>query len=254
MLIDEVCDLLLPAAAGRRVAEVRIGLGYTAVQLDDGCCGLAYTLRDDIQSGCCVIGAAGTLAGRPASELAAWAKSLDSIHAAVGLATLNALVEKPLDAVETDLLTLLPVGPDDVIGMVGYFGPLVEPLRKRCRALHILERHPGAESGLLPESAAGEVLPRCQIVILSATTLLNRTLDGLLQLCRNAREVAILGPSTPLLPEVFATRGATLLSGVHVIDPERALRIVSEGGGTRQLGEAVKKLTVRLPRHREASE
>jgi len=254
MLIDEVCDLLLPAAAGRRVAEVRIGLGYTAVQLDNGRCGLAYTLRDDIQEGCCVINTAGTLAGRPASELAAWVKSLDSIHAAVGLATLNALVEKPLDAVETDLLTLLPVGPDDVIGMVGYFGPLVEPLRKRCRALHILERHPGAESGLLPESAAGEVLPRCQIAILSATTLLNRTLDGLLQLCRNAREVAILGPSTPLLPEVFATRGATLLSGVHVIDPERALRIVSEGGGTRQLGEAVKKLTVRLPRHREASE
>jgi uncharacterized protein len=85
-------------------------------------------------------------------------------------------------------------------------------------------------------------------VILSATTLLNRTIDGLLQLCQNAREVAILGPSTPLLPEAFGTHGVTLLSGIQVIDPQRALRIVSEGGGTRQFGGAVRKLTVRLPR------
>jgi hypothetical protein len=38
----------------------------------------------------------------------------------------------------------------------------------------------------------------------------------------------------------------TLLSGVQVVDAERVLRIVSEGGGTRQLGRAVRKLTVRL--------
>ena len=97
---------------------------------------------------------------------------------------------------------------------------------------------------MLPESAAITVLPQCQVVILSATALLNRTLDGLLDLCLNAREVAILGPSTPLLPQVFAARGVSLLSGVQVVNPERALRIVSEGGGTRQLGSAIRKLTL----------
>jgi uncharacterized protein (DUF4213/DUF364 family) len=74
---------------------------------------------------------------------------------------------------------------------------------------------------------------------------LNRTLDDLLVFCRNAREVAILGPSTPLLPQVFAGRGVTLLSGVQVVDGERVLRLVSAGGGTRQLGSSVRKLTVR---------
>ena len=84
------------------------------------------------------------------------------------------------------------------------------------------------------------------VVILSATTLINRTLDDLLSLCRNAHEVAILGPSTPLLPRLFVDRGVTLLSGVQVVEPERVLRIVSEGGGTRQFGRAVKKVTLRL--------
>ena len=248
MLLDEVCELLLPVAAGCAVTDVRIGLGYTAVQLDDGNCGLAYTFREGVQAGCSVIQTAGTLVGQQASELAVWARSPDPLAAAVGLATLNALIRVPAGAVETDLLGLLGCEPDDVVGMVGYFGPLVEPLRKRCSALHILERQPSAGSGLLPESAANEILPKCQIAILSATTLLNRTIDSLLRLCQNAREIAILGPSTPMLPEAFASHGATLLSGIQVIDPQRALRVVSEGGGTRQFGAAVRKLTVLLPR------
>ena len=245
MIIDDICDLLLSPAANHSAADVRVGLGYTAVQLDDGRCGLAYTFRDELQEGCCVIKVAGTLVGQQASELAAWARSPDPLAAAVGLATLNALVAVPRNAVEADLLTQLEVTSNDVIGMVGYFGPLIGPLRTRGRALHVFERRPNAESGVLPESAAAEILPQCRVVILSATALLNRTLDDLLAWCRNAREVAILGPSTPLLPQVFAGRGVTLLSGVQVVDGERVLRLVSEGGGTRQLGGAVRKLTVR---------
>ena len=99
---------------------------------------------------------------------------------------------------------------------------------------------------MLPEEAAGDVLPQCRVVIISATTLLNRTLDHLLDFCRNARELAIQGPSTPLLPEAFLDRGVTLLSGVRVVNPERALRVVSEVGGTGQFGAAVKEVTVRL--------
>jgi len=55
-----------------------------------------------------------------------------------------------------------------------------------------------------------------------------------------------LGPSTPLLPAVFVNRGVTFLSGVQVVEPHRVLRIVSEGGGTRQFGGAVRKVTLRL--------
>ena len=74
MLLDQVCESLLPAATGRSVNDVRVGLGYTAVQLDDGHCGLACTLRDEIQECCAAVKAAGTLAGRPAAELAGWAR------------------------------------------------------------------------------------------------------------------------------------------------------------------------------------
>ncbi len=245
MLIDRVCDLLLPAAARRSIADVRLGLGYTAVRLDDGRCGLAYTFRDEIGEGCCVIREAGTLAGRPASDLAEWARLTNPVAAAVGLATLNALIEIPPGALDADLLAQLKVIPGDSIGMVGYFGPFIGPLRARGNVLHVFERRPDRQSGVLPESAAAEILPQCQVVILSATALLNRSMDNLVACCRNAREIAIVGPSTPMLSAVFRDCGVTLLSGVHVANAERVLRLVSEGGGTRHFGDAVRKLTLR---------
>ena len=83
-------------------------------------------------------------------------------------------------------------------------------------------------------------------MLLSATTIANRTLDSLLDCAKHAREVALIGPSTPMVAEVFAAHGVTLLSGVQVVDADRLLRIVSEGGGTRRFGTAVRKLVLRL--------
>lgn len=249
MLADEIVDQILPSAAGQVVADVRIGLGYTAVLLADGRCGLAYTLHEQEYESCCVIPEAGKLAGRKASELIPWMNLDDNTACAIGLAAVNAILPPPDAAVESDILDLLPVHSDDSVGMIGFFGPLVKPLKERVKALQIFERRPDPESGILPESAARDILPGCQVAVISATAILNHTLDGLLDLCKAAREIAILGPSTPFLPEVFGRYGVTMLSGLQVVDPNRILRIVSEGGGTRQFGGAVRKLNLRLDSH-----
>lgn len=246
MIIDELCARLAETAGDSRLDDVRIGLGYTAVRLDTGTCGLAYTFRDEAGECCSVMGQAGTIVGRQANEIAAWAKELNAVTAAVGLATLNALVEPPPGSMEADIAGRLRLEPGDVVGMVGYFGPLVEFVTARASKLHIFERRPTANGGVLPDWAAPVLLPECDVVLLSATTIANRTADSLLECARQAREVVVLGPSAPMVPEVFAERGVTLLSGVQVVDQDRLLRIVSEGGGTRRFGTAVRKLVLRL--------
>jgi uncharacterized protein len=245
MLASEIVDHGLKLAHQHTAIDIRIGLGYTAVLLENGNCGLAYTLHEKEYESCCVMPDAGKLAGRKASELIQWMKSPDVTACAVGLATLNAIITPPAKAVESDILDLLSVEPEDTVGMIGYFGPLVEPIKKRAPALHIFERRPDPKYGILPESAARDILPKCQVVILSATTLLNHTIDGLLDLSKTAREISILGPSTPFLPKIFGRYGVTMLSGLQVADPPQVLRIVSEGGGTRQFGRAVRKLSLR---------
>jgi uncharacterized protein len=245
MLADEIVELGLKAADQHTAVDIRIGLGYTAVLLEDGRCGLGYTLHEKEYESCCVMPDAGRMAGRKASELIPWMKLPDVTICAVGLATLNAIMTPPSAAVESDILDLLPIGSEDTVGMIGYFGPLVEPIKKRARALHIFERKPDPEYGILPESATQDLLPQCQVVIMSATTLLNHTMDGLLDLSKKAREIAILGPSTPFLPKIFSRYGVTMLSGLQVSDPAQVLQIVSEGGGARQFGRAVRKLSLR---------
>jgi len=142
MIIDQVCDLLLPVAAGRSVGDIRVGLGYTAVQVDGGSCGLAYTFRSATDEGCCVNREAGTLMGRRASDLAEWARSSDPVASAVGLATLNAVIDAPACATDAALSSQLDVTSNDVVGMVGYFGPLVEPLRRRSQGAARLRTPP----------------------------------------------------------------------------------------------------------------
>jgi uncharacterized protein (DUF4213/DUF364 family) len=246
MLADEIVDYGIKAAQQHRIADVRIGLGYTAVCLENGRCGLAFTLHEQPYESCCVVAEAGRLSGREAAELIPWMKSADVTACAVGLATLNAALTTPAAALESDVLELLPIHPEDSVAMIGYFGPLVEPIRKQARALYAFERQPDPDYGILPESATQELLPKCQVVIISATALMNHTMDGLLDLSGKAREIAILGPSTPFVSGVFSQYGVTVLSGIEIADAPRILRIVSEGGGTRQFGPAVRKLSLRL--------
>jgi hypothetical protein len=245
MIVDELVEELKERARLRTARDVRIGLGYTAVRLDDGGCGLAYSFRDEVTGECSALRRAGTIAGRPAEELIQWSGELDVVAAAVGLATLNALIETP-PGDSTNILDLLSLGAGDAVGMVGYFGPLVGPLRDRCRALHIFERRPLEEPGVYPDWAAPVLLPTCDVVILSATAIVNRTIDALLEHASAAREIVVLGPSAPMIPELFTKRRVTVLSGVRVVDSDRLLQIVSEGGGVRQFGNAIEKVTVRL--------
>jgi uncharacterized protein (DUF4213/DUF364 family) len=246
MLVDEIYQGTKSLAAQQAAADVRVGLGYTAVALEDGRCGLAYTMHEREYESCTVVAEAGTLAGRKASDLISWIMQPDETACAIGLATANALIDIPRDAVESDILDLLSVEAEDTVGMIGYFGPLVNPIKRKARTMHIFERKPIPDLGVLPDTAAGELLPKCHVVVLSATALLNRTIDGLLGSCKAAREIAVLGPTTPFLPEPFRKRGVTILSGIQVIDSPRVLQIVSEAGGTRSFGKAIRKLALRI--------
>lgn len=93
-------------------------------------------------------------------------------------------------------------------------------------------------------AAAERGLPGCQVVIITALTLINHTIDHLLQLSGDAA-VALVGPSTPMLP-LLGERGVSHLFGMEVVDVDRTLAVVSQGGGTRRLKGATRKVHLGL--------
>ncbi|HAM36111.1 MAG TPA: hypothetical protein DEB40_14320 [Elusimicrobia bacterium] len=240
--------LLLPAAREARVDDVRIGLGYTAVLLDEGRLGVAYTFRHEAQGGCCVFEGLRPISGRPASDLLALIGSSDRIEAAVGLACANALANRSSEGVqEGDVLGHLGLRREDCVAMVGCFSPLVGPIQERVKSLTVFDLVDRPTVVVRPAAEAADALPRCQIALITATAIINHTMDALLHAAANCREVAVLGPSTPMLPGAFGATNVTLLSGVVANRPKDILQVVSEGGGMRQFGPCVRKVSLRIP-------
>ncbi len=232
-------------AAGQLVTDVRIGLGHTAVELASGRVGVAFTFRESVRDCCCAFQGMHPLSGRPASELVTLLKSDDPIEAAVGLACANALSnEVDQQFCDGDILEYLELQPDDKVGMVGHFEPLVARLKESVHSLTIFDQRTEPNGNIRPADRALDSLPRCQVALITATTIINHTIDDLLVSTGACREVAIIGPSTPMLPDAFSGTNVTLLSGVVVQDPKEVLRVVSEGGGMRQFKPYVRKVSL----------
>lgn len=80
-----------------------------------------------------------------------------------------------------------------------------------------------------------EALSGFQIILISRSTLVNKTLNDILQHVTNAREVVLLGPTASVIPHPLFKRRVTVVMGVRITDPEKMLKVVGEGSGTQQL-------------------
>jgi uncharacterized protein (DUF4213/DUF364 family) len=246
MLMDELIEKALDGADGRQVRDVRAGLGYTCVMLDDGSCGLAYTFRNKLGGCCGTLSEAGGLIGKDAKEIIPWLKSLNLLKAAIGTAAAYAVYNKAQPDWDTgNGVSVLDIGPADTFGMVGHFRPILAEIQNRTDNVYVFEQDVPTGSPLYPDKTAAEHLPKCDVVVITATSIVNQTFDELIRFCQKARQICLVGPSTPLCPEAFAGCGVTLLAGTVVTDAERILQIVSQGGGTMSMKPAVRQVLVR---------
>ena len=247
-IIDELL-VTLPEGA---VRDVRVGAFWTAVEVKTESgrrCGLASTLRDDEHphGGGPAVPDAGFLMERSAHDLAGLARSESLMEAAIGVATINALLpprpERWVDVNAEEVIARHGIGKN--VALVGHF-PFIPRLREHVGKLWVLEQRPSP--GDLPADAAPDVIPQSDVVAITGTALINHTLEGLLALCRPEALVLVLGPSTPLSPVLF-DYGVHILSGAVVEETEAVLRAVSQGANFRQVNrQGVRLVTIQTER------
>ena len=109
------------------------------------------------------------------------------------------------------------------VAVIGHFLGL-EHVAEICN-LSILERRPQLDD--LPDSACEYILGAPDIVVLTAPTLINKTMPRLLTLSRDP-QIVVAGPTTPLHPLMFDF-GIKILAGLVVEDEESVWRTVPEG-------------------------
>lgn len=225
-LIDD-----LISAVGKNdapVRDVRVGVSWTGV-LSKGC-GLAKTYGIPVPHGCYTRDL-GKLTEKTSLELAEYSKSWNLIEASIGVAAINSMIKPEGKRGVNALDVIREEGRNKKITMVGSF-PRVSEIRSVAKELWILELDPhllNPNLGILPATAAEHVIPRSEIVAITGSALINKSLEHLLKLSKNAYTI-ILGPSTTM-SEVLFNYGADMIAGIEIIKPLEILKKISQSGG-----------------------
>lgn len=187
----------------------------------------------------------------------------DGIRRAVGIAAMNALAafcwdRKPHPAVDletdVDAFDAARIAPDQMVVVVGAFVPFLRELKRRGNPYLILEQDPAVlKADELPfyrhASQAPVVVPQADVILITGTTLLNDTLDDILVAAKlNACKV-VVGPTVGLVPDAYLRRGCDILGSIRVIDADRFLDVLAEGGsGYHFFGKSAQKIVLRSRR------
>ncbi len=188
----------------------------------------------------------------PLKDLAQCAKSWNYKEASLGVAAINAyynqeplLYEKSIN-VGGDKDAFLLYGEEmqgKKVAVIGHFPFLEKQLRGKCE-LTILERNP--KQGDYPDPACEYLLYDQDYILVTGSTLVNKTLPRLLQLKNEHSRLIMVGPSVTLSPILYEY-GVDALSGMIVTDSKKAREIVGKGscGGIFQAGKMVNLLPKR---------
>lgn len=264
----EVLQRLGDDAARLRIERAVLGIFFTGVKLDNGCGGLCATPVKSVPEAVCCPSSArampvpGKIRGRLASELLEDLYRKQDLRRALAIAVLNALVETlwqrdgvPPGTLEGDgdAFDAIGLAPGEQVALVGAFPPYMRYLRKHQQPFHVLEMDPATLKPdelpyFKPAECAPQVIPQADVLVTTGTTLLNGSLDGLLQLLRPDARAAIIGPTATLIPGPYARRRVQIVGGTRVRAIDELLDLLAEGGsGYHFFGKTVERVTLRLP-------
>ncbi len=213
-------DLLLGLGEGE-VRRVSVGRDLVCVESDAGC-GLAYAWPGEASSA-----PLPDVAGKPLKEVAALALSCDRGRAAIGVAAINAFYNRADLAESAGNGLDLVAAADGPVCSVGRFPGLQE----RRDDWSVIEREP--HEGEYPATAAPWLLPRHEWTVVTASSLVDHSLPGLLA-ARGTGRIALVGPSTPLSARLHAY-GVEVLAGFVVSDSAACARAVAAGACFREI-------------------
>jgi len=205
-------------------------------------CGLAATLpKDALQQEPPMVKEPGCLLDKTPLDLARLAYSQSILEAAIGMATINSLVQIDEDScIELNAAELIiEKGKDKRVAVVGHF-PFMPRVGKYSKELWVIEKNP--KKGDFTEADADNLIPRADVVAITGTALTNHTMEHLLALCNPKAYTIVLGDTAPLSPILF-DHSFNAISGTKVINAETTLRCVSQGANFRQI-KGVRRLTM----------
>jgi uncharacterized protein (DUF4213/DUF364 family) len=149
-----------------------------------------------------------------------------------------------------DVLEHVRFPEDGSVAVVGAIIPVLQYLKRRGGIWWIIEQDPRVLKEdemphFVPFGDSEAVLPKADVLLVTGVTIVNHTLEAILEAARPGCEIAVMGPSASMLPEPFFTRGVRVMGGVLVKRADRLLDILAVGGsGYHFFGKAADQFTL----------
>ena len=179
--------------------------------MSNGFGGICFTPVKSIPEAVCCPSSAramprsGRLRGTPVTELLQEMYKDNPLFKAMGIAMLNALSEsawQTLPPVEyevqrnVDALDIVAISDEAYVVVVGALAPFLKKLRQRGKPFTVLEMDastlkPEEMPFYVPANRALEIIPNADVLVITGTTLINDTLDGLLHAARSGAHIAV---------------------------------------------------------------
>lgn len=210
------------------VTRIVRGAAWIGAQLSNGSFGIA--MNTECQS---IKRRFDTLVGLSAKTAAEAVMSWNLNEASEGMAVINAFYNSPerLDTLglKIEYSRSCTAGIETegkTIALIGHLKLRKEELAG-AKKVYIIERDPREND--YPDSACEYILPECDIVIITGSAAINKTIPRLLELAKNAVTI-VIGPSVPMCPEL-AQLGIDRLSGMVTTDKEGLIEWMKDTRG-----------------------
>ena len=214
--MKEYYDILINGIPeGIEVRRIIHGKAWTGAELDNGSFGIA--MRTAGQS---IKRLFPSLVGMEAAAAAKAVMSWNMEEASEGMAVINAFYNSASRMASLGCrdrynrrVTAGMETEGKKIALIGHLKLHPDALRG-AKEVNIIERDPS--EGDYPDSACEYILPGCDIVIITGSAAVNKTMPRLLELAEAAQTI-VVGPTVPLCPELKSC-GIARLSGLVVTD------------------------------------
>jgi len=223
---------------------------FMAIRLQGGAAGISYVLVPDEKMKAYTDLHPADFVRKDPCGFALEFGSEDPIKEMIGLAAINAICQHVMREINfkvdsaTDSLGLLAVSPEDRVGMVGLFLPLIQTIQKAGAELVVIEKkgqliqkYPN-----LPITLDLTKLSTCNKILCTSTTLLNNSLDEILTHCSPEAFVSIIGPTAGYFPDPLFARGVDVVGGRVVKNGALLLQLLAE---RKRWGDATQKICFR---------
>jgi uncharacterized protein (DUF4213/DUF364 family) len=185
--------------------------------------------------------------GKKVKELIA-AYNANSLFSSGTIAAINAWYNQA-DKLENcnlgiDFKEFLNLSAKQTVGLIGYFYPVLNYLRSETDKIYIFELEAGED--FIEPKQQPVFLPKCDVVICTGSTLVNGTFDQVMHNISPQALVTLVGPTVPMIPQVFRETKVDYLAGSVVVNSELLLERIKAGQGGRDLKKCLQKAVCRM--------